>query len=267
MSHDDHGHEQGGHEIDKMPNGRLFNLLGGLSALTLLSCIGVVQLFNLQVRGIEDERNSRVSYRLTEYREEQAKLRDSYGRVLIKEDDGLTKPEGDSVKVPRPVTLRRMPMADAIAKVVKDPKAFAAQRRYRGWVNPDAKAEEAAKAKAKAGKPQARPGRPGPGGAIKRPSPRGAVPARPAPRGAAPAPTGAKPGAAPVPAGAKPGAAPKPAGAKPGGAPKPAGAKPPANKPGGAPAPGAKPAPGGKPSAPPKPAGDKPAGDKPAGGN
>ena len=46
----DHDHDEGGHEIDKHAQPvRLFNLLVGMSALTLLAAIGVIQLFNLQV--------------------------------------------------------------------------------------------------------------------------------------------------------------------------------------------------------------------------
>ena len=59
--HHDHG---GGHEIDRMPNSRLFNLLFGLSALTLLAGVGVVQLFNMQVRALEDHRGAEPGFRI-----------------------------------------------------------------------------------------------------------------------------------------------------------------------------------------------------------
>ncbi|MBL4683705.1 MAG: hypothetical protein JKY37_03880 [Nannocystaceae bacterium] len=141
MSHDDHAHEQGGHEIDKMPNARLFNLLFGLSALTLLACFGVIQLFNLQVRGVEDERNLRGSFRLMEYQAEQAAHRTSFARVLIADDDGLSvSPAAGKGPVGRGThnsVVNRMPLEDARALVLKDPKAFRAKRAYRGWKNPD----------------------------------------------------------------------------------------------------------------------------------
>jgi hypothetical protein len=82
-SEHDHHDDDGGHEIDKMPYGRLFNLLVGLSALTLLACIGVIQMFNIQARSIAEEHDSLEnkenysSYR--DYREESAAIAAGYG--------------------------------------------------------------------------------------------------------------------------------------------------------------------------------------------
>jgi len=206
MSHDDHGHEPGGHEVDQMPNGRLFKLLVGLSALTLVASIGVIQLFNLQVRGIEDERDAKPAVRLGEYRTKQAEFRKNFGRVLFLDDDGIALDAGG--KGPHESVLLRMPMDDAKAAVLKDSKKFAAASRYRGWSDPSVPAGEkgaapAAGAKGKrpaprpggARAPGARPGkaRPTPGKA--RPAaPGGARPVRPAPRKPA-----AAPGKAPAP--------------------------------------------------------------------
>jgi len=240
MSHDDHGHEPGGHEIDKMPNARLFNLLVGLTILTLVACIGVIQLFNLQVRGIEDERAARESFRLKAYWDEQNGLRNSFGRVIVTDDDGLQPPPEDPKKRergkqygkgPHKATLKRMPMDQAKAMVLKDNKAMRASRAFPGWADPDEQwRKDHGITTAPKGQPQIRkvppgtpqPGRPG-GAAPGRPAPqpRGAVPARPGAQ-----PTGAKPAGNPgaKPEGAKPAGA-KPAGAKPAGD-KPAGAKP-----------------------------------------
>lgn len=184
MSHDDHAHEQGGHEVDKMPNARLFNLLFGLSALTLLCCLGVIQLFNLQVRGVEDERNSRGSYRLDQYREEQAVHRASFAKVLIADDDGLSVSpgpgKGPAGKGAHNSVVNRMPLDDAKARVLKDPKALRATRPYRGWKNPDP---------ALVGKEEATPA----AGARKPPA--GKAPTRRPPPGAAAAKRGGQPGA------------------------------------------------------------------------
>ena len=99
-AHHDHGAhdpdlEAGGHEIDKMPNARLFNLLFGLSALTLLACIGVIQLFNYQVEAIEETRGEAGSFRVEAYRDEMRKQADGWGKVEVTiwthKIDGLTE--------------------------------------------------------------------------------------------------------------------------------------------------------------------------------
>lgn len=223
--HDEHGHEAGGHEIDQMPNSRLFRLLFGLTVLTALCCWGVVELFNMQVRGIERERNATESYRLTAYKEEQRANRDNWARVEILDDDGLTvrdpksnKPPEAGVaygKGPHKSIVNRMPLAEAKTMVLKDPRSFTAQWPYPGWKNPDPEAKDAA-----------------PAGAGKPANPRPLPGARPPPL------VRPQPGARPTGARPTPGA--KPAGAKPAGA-KPPGAKPPGVKPPGAKPPGAKP--------------------------
>ena len=129
----DHGHEPGGHEIDKMPNARLFNLLIGLSLLTLLSAIGVIQLFNQQVRVIKEERDSKVSFRLKAYHDEMSKLTTTWGRVRFTE----TEAGADGKDVQIQTRRVRMPLADAKKKVLDDAKAMKALPRYPGWMNPD----------------------------------------------------------------------------------------------------------------------------------
>lgn len=217
--HDDHGHSEGGHEIDRMPNTRLFNLLFGLSGLTLLSGIGVVQLFNLQVEAIENQRASVGSFRRNEYEAEMAAVRTGSGTVKVAElDDAATIN-----------TRNYMPVAAARKAVLDDPNRLKAFGNYRGWKTSDEQAPAAAApGAAPAGAPGVPPGAmpkptpdPAPGGA----APGGAAPGGAAPGGAAPggaAPAGAVPPGGPAPTGAKPdGAAPggaAPTGAAPGGA-------------------------------------------------
>lgn len=186
--HDDHGHDEGGHEIDRMPNARLFNLLFGLSALTLLSCIGVIQLFNMQVDALEHSRAEQGSFRIAEYTEEMNKQKSGWGRLEVKElDDKNT------------VSQRfYMPLASAKKAVLEDANLLKALAPPPGWKTADDKAPAPGAAK------PAEPPRPGmqPGGA-------------PAPT---PVPTdgGVKPGEPTPPAGDAP-AGDKPAGDKPAG--------------------------------------------------
>jgi hypothetical protein len=136
--HDDHAHGGGGHEVDKMPSGRLFNLLFGLSGLTLVACIGVVQLFYRQVDSIRDTRDTRESFQLAEYRHEMDEIKG--GRVLeISDDDGVPAAEGgrgvfEAIRY-------QMPLAEARKRVLEQPQQLLkAGRPYRGWRNPDANA-------------------------------------------------------------------------------------------------------------------------------
>jgi hypothetical protein len=136
QAHDNHG--VGGHEVDKMPSGRLFNLLFGLSALTLVACIGVVQLFYRQVDSIRDVRDTKQSFQLAEYRQEMDDVRG--GRVLeMTDDDGVPSAEGGRGVFE---TKRyQMPLAEARKRVLADPKQLLkAGKRYNGWRNPDANA-------------------------------------------------------------------------------------------------------------------------------
>ena len=136
--HDDHhdhaAHDEhdGGHEIDKMPNARLFNLLFGLSGLTLLACIGVIQLFNYQVDAIEESRGEVGSFRIEGYREEMRKQVDGWGKVDVKETDDNTV----SKKF-------YMPLSQAKKKVLDDPKLLNAAPAYPGWKTSDEQAPAA----------------------------------------------------------------------------------------------------------------------------
>ena len=136
--HDDHhGHgaheHEGGHEIDKMPNARLFNLLFGLSALTLLACIGVIQLFNYQVEAIEESRGEAGSFRVEAYREEMRKQAQGWGKVEVKETDTNTVSE-----------RYYMPLDQAEKKVLENPELLKAAPAYAGWKTSDEQAPAAA---------------------------------------------------------------------------------------------------------------------------
>ncbi|MCA9654930.1 MAG: hypothetical protein KC501_33750 [Myxococcales bacterium] len=198
MSDHEHDEHEGGHEVDNMPSRKLFNLLFGLSALTLLACIGVVQLFNRQVDSIEHTRAGKMSFQLAEYRQEMDDIEKDWGVVRIKDDDGV--PEAEGGKGPHEAVRYQMPLAEARKRVLESPdKYLKAQRPYRGGRNPDPNAPAAA----------ARPMMPrAPGAAVQpRPVAPTVLPA-PVP---APAPEGAQPQpAAPAPKGAEPneGAAP-----------------------------------------------------------
>jgi hypothetical protein len=142
---DEHGHGDhhgaGAHEVDKMPSSRLFNLLFGLSALTLVACIGVVQLFYRQVDTIRDTRDAKVSFQLAEYRQEMDALKGGFAIDMI-DDDGV--PEAEGGRGVHEVRRFQMPLADARKRVLEQPQQLLkASRPYRGWRNPDANAPKA----------------------------------------------------------------------------------------------------------------------------
>jgi len=133
----DHGHDDGGgHEIDRMPNTRLFNLLFGLSGLTLLAALGVIQLFNIQVEALEQSRAEQGSFRLAAYTDEMTKAKTSTGEVKVSElDDKAT------------VNTRYfVPLASAKKQMLDDPKRLAAFGVYPGWKTSDDQAPAAAAA-------------------------------------------------------------------------------------------------------------------------
>jgi hypothetical protein len=249
QEHDEH--ETGAHEVDKMPSRRLFNLLFGLSALTLAACIGVVQLFNRQVDSILDTRATKVSFQLSDYRQEMVEIESNWGVLVIDDDDGVAGDQGG--KGPHEDRRYQMPLAEARKRVLAEPeKWLKAGPAYRGWTNPDPKAPA----------PSVMPGRPMPrrGGAPMPgmvPAPGGARPPgvmpMPAPGGAVP------PGVVPTPGQPQPGAPAQPGGAAAPAAPaQPGGAGPAAPaQPGGAAAPAAPAQPGGAaaPAAPAQPSG------------
>jgi hypothetical protein len=122
VSSEHHDEEEGAHEIDKMPYARLFNLLVGLSVLTLLSCIGVIQIFNLQVRQITEEYalEGQKASMLTDYRADAAQVGGGYGRFEF-ELEGKAEERFF------------VPVQAAKKQVLDDPKLLQGIGSYRGW--------------------------------------------------------------------------------------------------------------------------------------
>ncbi|MCA9705219.1 MAG: hypothetical protein KDK70_05125, partial [Myxococcales bacterium] len=186
----DHGHDEGGgHEIDKMPSSKLFNLLFGLSALTLIACIGVVQLFNSQVSTMRGVRDAKVPFQLAEYRQSMGELENRWGMVLLPDDDGVpVKEGGQSVHESQRYF---MPVAEARKRVLESPgQYFKATRPYPRWPNPDPNAPAAIRPGARG--PSVRPAPPTGGRPMRVPGQPGAQPGQP---GAQPGQPGAQPGA------------------------------------------------------------------------
>jgi len=120
----DHQHYKGGHEIDAPPTRELFNIVWGLGAITLLSILTCVQLFNSQRDELQKERYSQTSWRLAEYQEGQDKLRFESGEYELN-DDGKV------------VMVKYIPLARAVEKVLQDPKLLQAAPPPPGFVHPD----------------------------------------------------------------------------------------------------------------------------------
>lgn len=124
MSDSHHDHEPGGHEIDKMPNARLFNLLFGLSILTFVACLGVIQLFNRQVEDIENQRAAKGSYKLADYNAKMAAVAEGYGKTTIPEEGAE-----------EPVTRYFIPEAQARKQLLDNPELLSGAKAYPGWEN------------------------------------------------------------------------------------------------------------------------------------
>lgn len=117
---DEHGHD-GAHEIDKMPAGRLFGIVTVLGGLTLGLCFGVIQLFNQQVRSIEQERVSNGYATQQDYVAEMAAVADGYGEYEIVKPGGKDKPDT--------VTTRYfIPVDKAAQQLVDNPALLAGKR-------------------------------------------------------------------------------------------------------------------------------------------
>lgn len=125
---DEHAHDDGAHEIDKMPAGRLFNIVAILGGLTLALCIGVIQLFNQQVRTIEGERVSKGYASQVEYQSEMDAVADGYGVYEIVKPGGEDKPDTITTKY-------YIPVEKAEQQVLDNPALLAGQRPSRDWGN------------------------------------------------------------------------------------------------------------------------------------
>lgn len=125
-NHDSHGQHAGGHEVDQPPTRELFNIIWGLSALTLLSLATCVQLFNNQARDLTSERGKDGSFVLQQYR------KDMETRTRGSGEDTLTDATGK-------ITARYnyIPLASARELILSKPEKLGAFPPPAGWVHPD----------------------------------------------------------------------------------------------------------------------------------
>ena len=90
-----HGTSYGaGHEMDVPPTKELFNIVWGLGALTLLSLVTCVQLFNNQQRDIMDERGKESSLVLAQYRQGMDAVTKSSGELAFNQAEPVPHHEG-----------------------------------------------------------------------------------------------------------------------------------------------------------------------------
>ncbi|MCY1055206.1 hypothetical protein [Nannocystis sp. SCPEA4] len=124
-SHGGHGHG-GGHELDAPPTRELFNIVWGLGALTLLSLITCVQLFNDQARDLESERGKEGSALLAKYR------KDMETRTRGAGEDSITDATGKVVG-----RYNYIPLASARDLILAKPEKLGAFAPPPGWIHPD----------------------------------------------------------------------------------------------------------------------------------
>ncbi len=182
----DHNHSHGGgggHEVDQPPTRELFNIVWGLSALTLVSLVTCVQLFNTQARDIDAERGDAGSYLLAKYR------KDMDHRTKNSGTEELTDAAGKVA-----ARYKFVPLTEARDKILARPEMLGAFPAPPGWVHPD---------DVNAGATGAPPPAPVPVPAVPPAAPMDPA----APAGSAPPPAGTAPGVlAPVPAAPAPSA-------------------------------------------------------------
>ncbi|PCC72628.1 hypothetical protein SAMN02745121_01742 [Nannocystis exedens] len=172
-AHGGHGHG-GGHELDAPPTRELFNIVWGLGALTLLSLVTCVQLFNDQARDLNAERGKEGSALLAKYR------KDMEGRTRGAGEDVLTDATGKVV-----ARYNYIPLASARDLILAKPEKLGAFAPPPGWIHPDDVAAGGQKAGTPPSLPPAAPeGTPAGGAPVD-----GAAPAGAPAEGTAPAPT------------------------------------------------------------------------------
>lgn len=71
----------GGHEHDEPDWKRLFAILVVLGILTVITSIGVLQLFNWQARAVEEETTSEVSQALIDYEAQMQQVTTGYAAI------------------------------------------------------------------------------------------------------------------------------------------------------------------------------------------
>ncbi|WAS92232.1 hypothetical protein [Nannocystis punicea] len=196
-AHGGHGHG-GGHELDAPPTRELFNIVWGLGALTLLSLITCVQLFNDQARDLNAERGKEGSALLAEYR------KGMETRTRGQGEDTLTDATGKVV-----ARYSYIPLASARDLILAKPEKLGAFAPPPGWIHPDDVATGGQKAAAPTPTPAAPEGTPPADGTAPAVPTEGA--AAPAEGAAAPAEGAAAPAGTPTDAAKPADAAAKPA--------------------------------------------------------
>lgn len=125
-----HGDDQAaghgaGHEMDVPPTKELFNIVWGLGALTLLSLVTCVQLFNNQRDDLMAERGREAGQVLTDYRQNMDAVTKGSGKVSFKDSTGAE------------VSQAYVPLAVARELVLSKPERLLAAPAPRGWMHPD----------------------------------------------------------------------------------------------------------------------------------
>jgi hypothetical protein len=128
MTEQQHGHggHSGGHELDAPPTRELFNIVWGLGALTLLSLVTCVQLFNDQARDLQAERAKQGSPLLAEYRKDMETRTRSAGEDVIADANGQVV-----------ARYSYIPLASARDLVLAKPEKLGAFEAPPGWIHPD----------------------------------------------------------------------------------------------------------------------------------
>lgn len=118
-------HGGAGHEMDIPPTKELFNIVWGLGALTLLSLVTCVQLFNNQQRDIMTERGNESSQVLAEYRKGMESATRTAGESTFKDSSGAE------------IKQRHVPLTVARELVLSKPERMQAAAPPKGWMHPD----------------------------------------------------------------------------------------------------------------------------------
>ncbi len=114
-----------GHEMDVPPTKELFNIVWGLGALTLLSLVTCVQLFNNQQRDIMTERGNESSQVLAQYRQNMEAATRTAGEASFKDSNGAE------------IKQRYVPLTVARELVLSKPERMTASEPPKGWMHPD----------------------------------------------------------------------------------------------------------------------------------
>ncbi len=114
-----------GHEMDVPPTKELFNIVWGLGALTLLSLVTCVQLFNNQQRDLMTERGAESSQVLSQYRQGMEAATRAAGESSFKDSNGVE------------IKQRFVPLTVARELVLSKPERMQAAPAPKGWMHPD----------------------------------------------------------------------------------------------------------------------------------